>query len=363
MKTLFVRFFFVLALLFSTARATTPVVNANVTDSVQNTERDLQKPIPLEMISGIHGPGRVDSIWVAVYWQLKHRDSEIVALTPVIENDALKGWRIDYRPAKKPGLILGDYLEAGVPYIVPEGASLDEVLKETWDTASKELTKFNRRNLRMLVPNVKHVDGKTIVYGLWYTYSDSDMHIVPKPNKPGEYAFRNDSNSSSSGSNPYRESQKRLEKSNSISLPLPQIVMNRPELQLPRQMIVAEGETVTMKPFKVTAQWFDLQLIDAKGRQVVADNDKIAVVKVDSVTAGSPIDEAGVKAGMLVKSMHGIDFAGLTKEEFNTRVMSAPFKGDLHIEVIDKPGAEPREVVISMAKLPRPSTKVADASP
>jgi hypothetical protein len=131
-----------------------------------------------------------------------------------------------------------------------------------------------------------------------------------------------------------------------VTGPQPAFVLKQPEIVIPQAPVVAEGPTFTLKPFKVAAQWLDIQpFVDKKG--------KVVLVKVRSVTPGTLMDKAGVKAGAIVKSFLGVNVVGLTKDEFRSRILEAKLQGDLRFEIVDRPGAKPREIVIPSEKLPR----------
>src|SRR6185312_7304107 len=105
-----------------------------------------------------------------------------------------------------------------------------------------------------------------------------------------------------------------------------------------------EDRPMVMERFFVPSGWMDLQ---PYARQI---GGTVVMVKIHGVTPNTPIYKAGVKEGEILRSYQGIALAGLTEAELN-ELVKQPLSGDLHLELMASPHAQPREVIVPLADL------------
>lgn len=101
---------------------------------------------------------------------------------------------------------------------------------------------------------------------------------------------------------------------------------------------------VTMRPFKVMAEWMEIQPVRKGG--------VIDYVRIAHVQPTSPAAVAGVQAGMQVVDFQGISVVGLTEAEFIRRMENLPPAGQLTLRVRSVSGQTPTVVAVPFTALP-----------
>ncbi len=123
-----------------------------------------------------------------------------------------------------------------------------------------------------------------------------------------------------------------------------------PELKKERGVVlaVAEGDVVVMKPFVIEEMkdWIGLTLVhDPSG--------KITKVEVGSVAPNKPYSLAGIEKGMSVKSLNGLNVAGMSKVDVEHAFMEfITRQQDFRMEVAVS-GKKSREIVIPLEQFRR----------
>ncbi len=258
----------------------------------------LYRPLPVETI----GRQAFSSTVMVDRWMNVTPNAQIISYEPIISNDALTGWKVYWSASKKRTPVFLAYVRSEAPFVLPEGMSTEDVLKETWRVTARKL---DRDRAEPVAINTKKTGDRTVVHGLWYRFSDSRWFVQELG--PGKFTvgFKDSTRSA-------EEFRSRVSQMHKVTLPLPKSIASRPDLILDwRAPIVTEGEALVMKPFIVDEikTWMEIK------NERDGDGNLVGL-RVVSVKADKPYADAGMKAGMVIL---GAVFTELGDLVFNVR--------------------------------------------
>lgn len=259
------------------------------------------------------------------FWYKENRNAQVTGASPIVQDNQLQGWKIFWKKKSNPTYVSVEYLEVENPFLLPNGSPEEVVLKDMWNGVAK---KFSYGKTIPLALNVVRKDGIATVRGLWYM-QDQKTEVLFKPN--GAITF----------SIPSMEMDRYLkaqENALTVRVPIPMAFKDH-ALQRPNL-----GEAVVMAPFKSSwTKWISIKPYLKGG--------KITEVRIEYVMKDTPAESVGLKAGLILKSIQGIEATGLTLTEFDVRMSATPIGKELVLEVSENKNGEFRMVKIPIHQI------------
>lgn len=275
-------------------------------------------------------------------WQIaNYPDKQLDDAMPVIENDILIGWKISWHWVKpgllnktKPNLVGFGYILLASPFYVPADQDLNIMIDEIWPKAARAIPKDG---VKLTCFNTKIVDNRVAVYGAWYRTSADDCYVDEKTGKVRSTKRYSDPAIA------LAEQQKLRE----IKVPLPTVVAMNADKYVIHP--INEGEVVEMKPFEVNERtlpksWitFTLYGVSPKSHEGL-----ITAVVANKVDPEKPVGLAGVKDGMIIRSVNGVDPVGLTADKLNDILV--PTSDEFVLEVSERKGSDLIRIAIPVS--------------
>jgi len=285
------------------------------------TEDILFKGSPLKLQDIVIPRNSVDrsSVPQVYRWYRNHRDAQIIDLQPIIKGDELHGWKVVWESKKDPYGVLAAYVEMESAFILPDDVSPDTVLNSMWKDVSVGFPNGNKS--KPIALNMVTRDGATTVYGLWFMTQLPASKLVQRP----------DGSVSISVSEKDTQAHKYFVHLGTAGrAPLPAGIASLERKQPPRTPLGMDPDVVQMAPFKVAAlsQWLEI-------RPTMNKNGTIHEMKIEWVVPNSPVAEAGVKSGVILKSIQGIQIAGLTDQQLTDKLSATPLERELRFVIIE----------------------------
>jgi len=286
------------------------------TETFMFKEGSKTPPIPLEKVVNPQRVGQRTSAPLRTIVQIErdHHDAQIVDASPIIKDNILVGWTVSWKKSWGTPTATGvSYSEVSDPFVLPESVTAEAAMKEMWQRMSKRID-YKSKPLAL---NVVNRDGVRTVRGIWYLL-DEGCPIVVKANGSVTVSMLN--------ADVERQQHFSAEVAG-LPAPLPIKALGLDKPQMPT---TGEGEVVVMAPFKVIAEAIALKPILSRSGVIVS-------MKIDNVTAGTKFAEAGFKSGTYLKSVQGIEVAGLTEEQFKAKMASITLTagGEVEFAVTD----------------------------
>jgi hypothetical protein len=177
-------------------------------------------------------------------------------------------------------------------------------------------------------------EQETRVYGFWYLYHDPAYSIdfgELKLNVPVGF----------SSASAYLEHRKQLE-----MMPAPALrITAGGEIEFEDPHLLEKDQPLMMERFVVPSGWLDIQPFAREA------NGRVVIVKIRSVTPGTPIYKAGVREGEILRDYQGVNLYGLTEAQLR-ELMQKPLTSDLRLVLMASPqDHSPRVVVVPLAEL------------
>jgi len=344
MKSNIVRLFFaVFAFIFTGASDSLAVSNSGDVSEVTIT---LPRPIPQDQVVIPHQAGQISSVGSLYTWQRKNLDQQFLSAELVIKDKNVQAWTVTSKKSRSFDPTFFGYVPAGSPFFLPESMSTDDVLKEVWKRTAKGLERISSAK-PMAVNSAKQESGKTIVYGVWYSYKDPTARLVN-----GKIKQSNEFDT-------VEQFHAYAARMASFTMPLPEIVVKNPELYVVDYHTPNQGDVVVMKPFEVRSDklWGEWEFHYATKRsspasdgsvQVTRKSDYVIITQVDPT---SPAGKAGFKSGMYVWSLNGVSTVGLSSSDEFKRLVGKVSVGDTKIEVSDSLKGTHYFIAVPMEKL------------
>ncbi|HEY9480886.1 MAG TPA: hypothetical protein VIR98_01465 [Candidatus Paceibacterota bacterium] len=330
----------ILACLFSACPSvpTRHVTESFTAPAVTNEEStiviDVKAPRAIENVKRISNSAAVD----AAIWQVKNPDIQVESLRPVIEEGKLAKWQARYTKVdpKDRKFVFTGYVNEETPFEIPQGVSEEALAGEMLRILSKNI---DCPHPSLAALNVKTIDDRRVVLGMWYNFTNPAMGVGIS--KTGALWTR----SPKRRYDTMAEASAAAERNRNLTLAMPKSAV--PELAVAWNKVLGiEGDAVMMAPFKTSA---DKILFHLSGP--TDERNRFVEMSVDLVKEGTPYADAGLKVGMIVESMGGIQLAGLTKENFDERVVRGTFKKDIIFTVRDHRSDPSREIVVPIKAL------------
>lgn len=306
---------------------------------IQVEEHMFREPYPLRKITSAKIPGtKFSGPRLTNSWHINHRGAQIVDVSPIIRDDALLGWNISLIKSSTPTEVSVPYIEMEAPFTLLANVSTEVALRAVW----KELSKHLRGGYKSkpIALNKVTLDGISTVYGIWIM-TVTDARSV----------FKSDGRVASTvpNINRYYEYLESIE--TKIPIPIAALGLeHKPRVPLNLEM---DPDVVQMAPFKVAMkQWLEI-------RPTMNKDGTIREMKIERVVPNSPVAEAGVKSGVMLKAIQGVEISGLTNPELTSRLAATPIIDELRLEVIETSLFGGKKTKVFVVPLKQPATKAA----
>mgnify|MGYP001614090814 CR=1 FL=1 len=312
---------------------------------IQVEEHMFREPYPLREIVSSRRPGtKSPSLRLTNSWYINHRDAQIVDVSPIIKDDALLGWNISWIKSSNPTRVSVPYIEMEAPFTLPVNVSTEAALRAVWKELSKHLRGYKSKPVAL---NKVTRDGVSTVYGIW-TMAVTDTRT----------RFKSDGRVSTTVPDIERY-RKYYESIENTKAPIPITALGlerKPRVPLNLEM---DPDVVQMPPFKVAMkEWLEI-------RPTMNKDGTIRSMKIERVVPNSPVADAGVKAGGVLKAIQGVEISGLTNPELTARLAATPIIDELRLEVVETGlfgGKKTKVFVIPLKQAAKPATSSSVAS-
>ena len=295
-----------------------------------------KKILDVSLVMSATKIGQWSATAMLALWQHRPENAmkQLDDITPAIDEDYRQtGWNITWHWLSKGEtrrFITASYLRFENAFVVPEGESLNKLVGEAWSSALRTLP---QHKVKMIQANTKIVDGKTNVYGIWYRFQDYTIDEKGKLHNERKIT--------------QMEAEKQRAMIAAFSAPLPTVVAMNADKYVIHP--INEGEVVEMKPFEVNERtlpksWitFTLYGVSPKSHEGL-----ITAVVANKVDPEKPVGLAGVKDGMIIRSVNGVDPVGLTADKLNDILV--PTSDEFVLEVSERKGSDLIRIAIPVS--------------